>query len=267
MAAMKQDIIRALDALGVAETAARLRRQDVVLVYHSVEQEPSGFPHAVSVRSFAEQVRYLVDHYDVVMLDDLFSQPGARPRVAITFDDAYAELYEHVLPTVLECRAPVTVFVPTRFTQERTRLLADYGPGSDKEHLTWEQMREMQATGLVRFESHTHGHIDAVQNIDALDADLRRSIELLEGELGYRTRYFAYPYGNCNERTHTIALHCGFERVFTIESIPVRGGPVQGRIDIGRANERLEYFKLAVAGINTFTIRKQLGRLKRSTSG
>lgn len=262
MNGLKGSLIRTLDALRVAETSSRLRTQDVVLVYHSVEDTPSGFPHSVSTESYAAHMRHLVAYYDVVPLDELFSRPGPqqRSRVAITFDDAYAELYDNVLPLAQKYNAPFTVFVPTKFVQEGTRLLADYGPGSDKEHLTWQQMRVMQATGLVQFESHSHSHLNAVAETNGLESDILTSIRLIENELGYRSRYFAYPYGNCNPLTHEIALGCGFQRVFTIESVPVRGQPVEGRIDIGRMNERIDYYKLSVAGINTFTLRRMLTR-------
>jgi peptidoglycan/xylan/chitin deacetylase (PgdA/CDA1 family) len=262
MNGLKGGLIRALDALRVAEASSRLRAQDVVLVYHSVEDRPSGFPHSVSTESYAAHMRHLVAHYDVVPLDELFSRPGPqqRSRVAITFDDAYAEMYDNVLPLAQKYNAPFTVFVPTRFVQERTRLLANYGPGSDKEHLTWQQMRAMQATGLVQFESHSHSHLNAVAETNRLESDILTSIRLIESELAYRPRYFAYPFGNCNQRTHEIALGCGFQRVFTIESVPVRGQLVEGRIDIGRMNERLDYYKLSVAGINTFTLRRMLTR-------
>jgi peptidoglycan/xylan/chitin deacetylase (PgdA/CDA1 family) len=188
MSAAKQRMISALNSLGVAEVTARMRRQDMVLCYHSVERVASGFPHSVSTANFLAHLGYLTACYDVVPLPELFQSPGTRSRVAITFDDAYAELYEHALPAALERRVPVTVFVPTRFSHERARLLADYGPGSNKEHLTWAQMREMQATGLFTFESHGHAHLDSVRHAAELRADLLRSRALISDERGHRSR-------------------------------------------------------------------------------
>jgi peptidoglycan/xylan/chitin deacetylase (PgdA/CDA1 family) len=116
--------------------------------------------------------------------------------------------------------------------------------------LSWSQMKEMSASGLVRLESHSHSHRNYVAGIDTLKKDVELSMHLLEKNLGRRPRYFAYPFGIFNTETDEILLSCGFEKLLTVESTRVKGKSVEGRFGISRRNESMDYFKLTVAGIN-----------------
>ena len=261
MSGLKWFMIEVLDALGVADVRIKLVRRDIVLLYHSVESKDSGFPHSVSRRNFEMQLEFLLSRFKIVSLEEMFGIKSTCPRAALTFDDAYEDMYTNAYSLLSQVQAPATVFVPTLFIEERRRLLEHYKQGgSDKEHLDWAQMREMSASRLVRFESHTHSHRNSVEHIRTLREDVLLSMDLLERRLGRRPRYLAYPFGTCNAATHKVVLSCGLDRVFTIKSLHVKDSRVQGRFNIWRLNERLEYFKLTVAGINSDTVRR-LGAL------
>lgn len=245
----EQRVVRLLDAVCLAPLTTKFARRDLILTYHSVESQPSGYRYAVDAQLYVRQIEYLERHFDIVSLDQIYDeQPRKRPRVAITFDDAYADFYENVYSLMRAKGLPATVFVPTQFISSDVGLLKR-DENLDKSHLTWEQIREIAASSAITFGSHTHSHRSAVAEIDNFEADLQKSLELLESQADIRPDYFAYPYGQCNAQTDAIALACGFKGLLTMEDAPLRTGPIQGRLDVYQRNQELPYFKLTTAGL------------------
>jgi peptidoglycan/xylan/chitin deacetylase (PgdA/CDA1 family) len=252
----KKAIVKILDRLNIAEAKIRLLRRDIILVYHSVESEKSGYPYSVSKESFREHASFLMSKFKLVSLEEMFNSPETRiSRAALTFDDAYEDFYTDVYPILVSMNIPATVFVPTLFLEGCSRPLEQEELGYSKEHLSRSQMKEMSASGLVRLESHSHSHRNYVAGIDTLKKDVELSMHLLEKNLGRRPRYFAYSFGIFNAETDEILLDCGFEKLLTVESTRVKGKSVEGRLGISRRNESMDYFKLTVAGINGNYIR------------
>ena len=246
---MKPLIKKLISFLKLPDLKLNFNRRGIILLYHSVERKASDYPFSVSLEKFIAHIDILSDYFEIVSLDKLVNAPFHKPRVALTFDDAYDDFYTFVFPVLLEKQLHATVFVPTKFIESNLYLYVSENDKSPKYHLTWDQMRELQSSGLVEFGSHTHSHIDAVENINNLENDILVSIQTLEKELGRRPRYFAYPYGNCTSATNQIVLSCGFHKIFTTRSIPVTDGDVQGRHNIWRINEDDGLFKLIIAGI------------------
>jgi peptidoglycan/xylan/chitin deacetylase (PgdA/CDA1 family) len=127
-------------------------------------------------------------------------RPGDRPVVLLSFDDGYADNFEHAFPALLDHGVQATFFVTTglleddpatveRFVRERACPRADIAP------MTGAQMREMRAAGM-HFGSHTRTHRN-LAGLEPLDAarELRLSKERLEQELQAPCRMLAYPYG------------------------------------------------------------------------
>jgi len=129
---------------GPAALARGARRErGLVLAYHNVL--PDGvaklgdsslhLPRA----DFAEQLDSLTRHYDVVPLDALVgggtggAQAGGRPRVAITFDDAYRGAVTVGMRELVRRGLPATIFVAPWFVEESRSFwwdeLADPGAG------------------------------------------------------------------------------------------------------------------------------------------
>lgn len=109
--------------LGPAAISRRhVRHRSLILAYHNILPEgpkPSGDKSLhLSVSAFQEQLAILSEQAEVVPLMDVLSQPGGtgtRPRVALTFDDAYRGALSVGLAQVRERGWPMTVFVAPRF--------------------------------------------------------------------------------------------------------------------------------------------------------
>lgn len=170
----------------------------VVLIYHRVGGRTPvevDLPRSL----FEDQVAFLAERCEVVTLSEGLRRVtnGAesgemaerdRPLVAITFDDGTADFAGVALPVLAEFHTPVTLYVATEFVEEGRSFPDDGVP------LTWAALRDAHATGLVDVGSHTHSHalLDRLPS-DQIAAELDRSIELIENQLGVPTAHFAYP--------------------------------------------------------------------------
>ena len=89
-----------------------MRSPALVLVYHQViEPGPGAGTMAVHPDRFAQQLAVLHSIADVVPLADIRTRSGGRPRVAITFDDGYADNVDLAAPRLVEAGAPATCFI------------------------------------------------------------------------------------------------------------------------------------------------------------
>jgi thymidylate synthase ThyX len=84
--------------------------------------------------------------------------PPPHRAVVLTVDDAHRSVYSDMLPILRRHRVPVTLFVyPSAVSN------AAYA-------LTWEQLRELRATGLVDVQSHTYWHPNFLEEKRRLSA-------------------------------------------------------------------------------------------------
>jgi peptidoglycan/xylan/chitin deacetylase (PgdA/CDA1 family) len=172
----------------------------VVLIYHRVGGG-SGTEVDLSPQAFDEQMAWLAGTGRVVSLDtavDLLdpTAPGAAAvggppvddPVVVTFDDGTADLADIATPILERHGVPATVYLATRFVDEGIAFPDDGTP------LSWAAVRDMAATGLVTFGSHTHGHLllDRLPPARAVD-ELDRSRHLIEDAVGAPAHHFAYP--------------------------------------------------------------------------
>lgn len=100
----------------------RLRRRASppvqVLIYHRVHPRPGPFMlDAVSPDRFESQMRHLAHSWRVLPLAELMARAreGAVPAraIAVTFDDGYADNFEHAFPILRRHGIPATVFLVT----------------------------------------------------------------------------------------------------------------------------------------------------------
>lgn len=96
-------------------TQRRLRGMRLILAYHGIipDGQPAAGERALFIpqREFAKQLDLLVATADVVPLDRIDEPAGARPRVAITFDDAYAGAVNEGVQELAARNLPATFFV------------------------------------------------------------------------------------------------------------------------------------------------------------
>ena len=130
-------------------------------------------------------MRLLRGGYTFRQFKDAAADPGPRD-VVLTFDDGYVDNYEELLPILKRHGVPAPCFVTSRF--------------DDPHFLSRDQLREMDASGLVEIGGHTSGHC-VLTTVDLAGAreQIRANKRDLESILGHRIVSFAYPCGGEND--------------------------------------------------------------------
>lgn len=188
-----------------------------ILCYHRLGGAVSKM--SVAAAQFEAQIAWLVDNgYRVVRLADLGEflagrKPLPQRSVVLSFDDGYASFYRHAYPVLKKYGLPATVFVYTDFIGGR-------------EALSWAQMQEMHASGLVDLQSHSKSHRNLTEMRPgeseeryraSLDTELRLPRELLQRRLaGLAVHQLAYPYGDADGTVIEAAARNGYELGATV---------------------------------------------------
>jgi peptidoglycan/xylan/chitin deacetylase (PgdA/CDA1 family) len=183
-----------------------------ILMYHRVTPWESGLSEPtwnVPPECFRAQLEGLLrEGLTPQPLRTLLMNQHAHRRLAprsfvVTFDDGYENVYRYAFPILQQLKIPATVFLATAYIDRPDPFpFDDWAAKGNPEAafawrpLSWDQCREMQASGWIDFGTHTHTHSD-FRNRPALLADeLRRSCLLLEERLGEVQPMFAFPYGS-----------------------------------------------------------------------
>jgi peptidoglycan/xylan/chitin deacetylase (PgdA/CDA1 family) len=170
-----------------------------ILCYHRFGN--SGGKMVVSPAHFAQQLDWLArNDYHVIPLAQLVGylegkQPLPKRSVVITIDDGYESVHRYALPLLRKHGFPATLFVYTDFI----------GAG---DALSWPQLQELAASGLVDVQAHSKSHRNLIERTASeSDAQYRQDIEtearaprdIIERHLPVRVQHYAFPFGDANE--------------------------------------------------------------------
>ncbi len=199
---MKRGLKTAAVTLAEKCLCGRLPARRVVLCYHSIH--PTKSFASATPEIFELQLAWLKATCDIVPFAEFIGPSGCngapRHRVAITFDDGYADNHEYAFPLLQKYGTPATFFLTAGLVEndpdvlERFRLLRQCSY-DDIRPLGWPQIREMSAAGM-EFGAHTYSH----PNLAALDkwesyTEMRQSKAIVENRIGLPVLLLAYPFG------------------------------------------------------------------------
>lgn len=189
----------------------------VILVYHRFG--PTAASTTVSDAALDEQLAWLSAHANVTTLRSVVSglsgnaTADERPRVAITADDGHQSVYTDLYPRIRHYRLPVTLFIyPSAISN------ASYA-------LTWAELTEMVASGLVDVQSHTYWHPNFHQEKtrrtpadyrDFVDMQLSRSKQTLEAHTGQKVDMLAWPFAVYDIELREAAMRAGYVAGFIL---------------------------------------------------
>ena len=202
----------------------------VVLTFHRVRRDgerDAARPMRnleVGVSDFRWILSWMRERYRPVALGDWMVGGSAPERAsfAVTFDDGWADNYEHAYAVLRDMQIPATIFLSTGAVEDRTPFwwqapgltdaeierLKTRPPGElesmaaalpqSNDFLTWDQAKEMGRSGLVSFGPHGHRHalLTELSREEAL-ADVARCWSLLRARVpGALLPALAWPNGN-----------------------------------------------------------------------
>jgi peptidoglycan/xylan/chitin deacetylase (PgdA/CDA1 family) len=188
-----------------------------ILMYHYISAPPPGAEAirrdlSVSPANFEAQLRYLRQAgYESISLRDLLlhlqtGYPLPPQPVIITLDDGYKDAYSEAFPLLKKYGFTATFFIVTGFIDQQ-----------NPEHLTWEQVLEMDAAGMD-IESHSYDHPDLRgRPKDYLVWQILGSKVAIEERIHKPVRFFCYPSGHYDEKVISVLRDLDFWAGVTVE--------------------------------------------------
>lgn len=196
------------------------QRRIPILTYHRFGSEVHD-SMTITTSALEKQLHWLKSNgYTVIPLDTaaryIRGEIPAVPdkAVVITVDDGHKSVYTDMAPLVKKYRIPVTLFVyPSAISN------ASYA-------MTWEELRELEAGGNFRVESHTYWHpnfkiekkrLSTDEYYAFVDKQLSGSKRKLEAKLGHEIKYLAWVFGIYDPYLEDQAARTGYTMAFTID--------------------------------------------------
>jgi peptidoglycan/xylan/chitin deacetylase (PgdA/CDA1 family) len=223
-----------------------------ILCYHRFGPRASKL--TVTAVAFETQMDYLARNgYRVISMQQLASfleakEPLPRKTVIITIDDGYRASYDIAYPILKKYGFPATVF-----------LYSDFVGAADA--MTWAQMKEMTASGLIDIQPHSKTHANLTLRLPGetearYRERIRREVDAPIGAIRERlteaSYTYAYPYGDVNDTVIGELTRAGVKQGVTVT--PGGNGffayPFTLRRSMVFGNEDLDAFK---AKLVTFT--------------
>jgi peptidoglycan/xylan/chitin deacetylase (PgdA/CDA1 family) len=221
---------------------SRRRAGDVViLLYHRVGGRGGEIDLPAEV--FERQLAMLAARERVLTLEQAMAGDGGG--VVVTVDDGYRDFYDTVLPLLVRYRVPALLYLASGLVEGQ-----EHAP-APPEALTWSQLDEAVASGLVTVGAHTHGHHNLARASEPVCRDeMARCQELIEDRLGSACRHFAYPWSVASPAAERVA-----RRLFDTAALHAwrtnRAGSIDpwrlGRVPVLRS-DGLAFFRAKVQG-------------------
>jgi len=203
-----------------------------IVMYHSVQPNESG-TYTVSTANFEKDLQYFKNlGYTTVSAQQVIdyvdnNAPLPDKPILLTFDDGYYDNMYYALPLLQQYGMKAVVFVVGKYTDQSTAS-GDVNPNYS--YLTWDQIKELSATGTFEIGSHTYdmhnikgprnGAFKAKGETDAEYAtnftnDLNKLQNAVQQDTGIAPVIFAYPFGNVEKNSTEILKNVGIKMTVT----------------------------------------------------
>jgi peptidoglycan/xylan/chitin deacetylase (PgdA/CDA1 family) len=204
-----------------------------IFVYHRFD-DPEHASASTSLKVLRAEFEYLkMNGYKVITLKRLHEALENREAiddkwVVLTIDDGYKSFYENALPLFREYGYPFALFAYIEATEKGYR-----------DYMTWPQIKEAQKYGEIGLHSYGHPHLVSLSAAQ-IEKDTFKGAEIFQKRLGYRPKFYAYPYGEYDAKVRSAVASFGFDLILNQNS-----GAVDGQCD------RLDLDRTALTGENT----------------
>lgn len=185
-----------------------------ILQYHHVSDTtpPST---SVTPEMFLAHLDWLEDnHFTILPLDKVINtlqtgKPFKHNRVvSITFDDANLSVCKEAWPILEKRKLPFTLFINSEPIEK--------GFASQ---CSWDDLKAMTDSGLMIAANHAHRHLYMIRDMhqqsqsaweNTMREEILKTERLIEQNLGVKTTFFAYPYGEYNSALEALVEKLGY---------------------------------------------------------
>ncbi|MFT4613509.1 MAG: peptidoglycan/xylan/chitin deacetylase (PgdA/CDA1 family) [Bacteroidia bacterium] len=189
-----------------------------ILCYHQFSVGKASHQLELSAQEFEQQIKYLLDNeYYILSFAQvreimLQGRPIPERAVVLTIDDGYRSVYDVAWPILKKHNVKATLFNYTDFIGAPAAL-------------TWAQIKEMSASGLIEIESHAKSHSSLSQQpsdiseaayLARLREEIAGSNKAFRRHLGKAPSFLSYPYGNSSKQASDVARQEGMFLAATV---------------------------------------------------
>jgi peptidoglycan/xylan/chitin deacetylase (PgdA/CDA1 family) len=176
-----------------------LRRRAAIAVFHRVDDSLPSNPITVTLAEFRSYLDFFSRYFIVVPLTEILErlsrgEPLGR-RMAITFDDGYADNYDIAAPELERRGMPACFFICTGFIGTEAVPHWDAEWGVPSRWMTWAQVIDLRRRGFeIGAHTVTHPDLGRIAKEEARREGLESRLTL-EKQLGEPVPLFCYPFG------------------------------------------------------------------------
>ncbi len=182
------------------------------LMYHHIEpldvaKAANHLYLTVSPETFAAQMAFLAaKNYQPVTMTQLVAffdqgQPLPPKSVLLTFDDGYADFHQYAYPVLQQYQFHATMFLPT-------------GLITNPDYLNWDQISQMNGSGLVMFANHTWSHKSTSAGTEIARKEIGTADTQLSEHGLAQTKVFASPNGSPTSIVASILAELNYKLAF-----------------------------------------------------
>ena len=209
----------------------------ISLMYHRFEE--NKYPSTnIKIHDFKKHIEIIQKNNIKFINPKNFEEEinnKSQRKILLTIDDGFLSFYQNAWPILKENKIPFILFISTREV------------GSFN-YMNWDQIKEVSKEDFVEIGNHSHTHEYLVdESNEVIQADIRKSINILQKKLGKKSDFFSYPFGEYSINFKNIIKSFGFRYAF---------GQHSGVIDNTK-----DFYELP-----RFPINEKYGELKRFTS-
>lgn len=225
------DLNGIVKAIQVSNIAMANPKVPIVMYHHVKDTQPGK--DCITRSEFENDLKYLQkNNYTTITMNDLIDyvyQDKELPEkpIILSFDDGLLSTYVNVYPLLQKYNMKIVLSILGLSSEKFTKSV---DVNINYSHATWDQLNEMQASGLVEIQNHsydmhstTNGRYGCGQKKNESYEEYEKEItedviifnEKVKLALNIEPTTFTYPYGKYNNNTEIIIRELGFKATLT----------------------------------------------------
>jgi Predicted xylanase/chitin deacetylase len=205
-----------------------------IIMYHQVKNNSLG-KDVISPYEFESDLKYLSEKkYNTITMSELIDYVYNDTKlpdnpIILSFDDGYLTTYKNVFPLLKKYNMKIVLSIVGKSTDDFSRVKDN---NLNYAHLTWNQIKEMEDSGLVEIQNHTYnmhkiynGRYGCAQKRNetlssyekAITEDVVTFQDRIEKMIDTLPNTFTYPYGKYNNNTEDILKKLGYKATLSCQ--------------------------------------------------
>ena len=178
-----------------------------IFVYHRFGDNKHHSTNT-SIKELAYEFEYFKTHnYKVVPLEYILKKIKNNKVIpdkwiALTIDDSYKSFYKNGFKIFKKYNYPFTLFV---YVEATNRHFGDF--------MSWDEIKEVNKFGSIGLHSYAHPRLLNLTKKEIIN-DTQKGIKIFKDNMGYSPKYYAYPYGEYDDRVKRVITQFGFIAIF-----------------------------------------------------